>query len=253
MKQIILKKLIEDHYGYAEAVKRLRTNVKFCGSSIKVIAFTSSLPGEGKSDVTYALLQSLAQIGKKVILVDADIRKSVLVSRLEVRTKIQGLSEYLSGQCEMDDVICTTNYEGLDVVFAGSYSPNASELLEEERFSELICHLREMYDYVLIDTPPLGLVTDCAIVARHCNGIILVVEAGAISYRFLQKVQAQLEGTGVRILGAVLNKVSEKSEGYYGKYGKYGKYSKYDKYGKYGAYGESAEKEKRPARRDADQ
>ena len=199
MKQIILKKLIEDHYGYAEAVKRLRTNVKFCGSSIKVIAVTSSMPGEGKSDVTYALLQSFAQIGKKVILVDADIRKSVLVSRLEVRTKVQGLSEYLSGQCEMDDVICTTNYEGLDVVFAGSYSPNASELLEEERFSELICHLREMYDYVLIDTPPLGLVTDCAIVARHCDGIILVVEAGAISYRFLQKVQAQLEGTENRI------------------------------------------------------
>lgn len=191
MKQIHLKELKEDHYGYAESVKNLRTNVKFSGSNVKVIAFTSSLPGEGKSDVAYALLQSFAQIGKKVILIDADIRKSVLVSRLEVGTKVQGLSEYLSGQCEMDDVICNTNYEGLDVVFAGSYSPNASELLEEERFVNLITACRERYDYVFIDTPPLGVVTDCAVVAEHCDGIILVVESGAISYRLLQKVKAK--------------------------------------------------------------
>lgn len=237
MKKIDIKQLVEDDYSYLEAVKNLRTNVKFCGSSIKTIAFTSAMPGEGKSDVTYALLHSFAQIGKKVILVDADIRKSVLVSRLEVKEKVQGISEYLSGQCGKEDVICSTNHEGMDIILAGSYSPNASELLEEDRFGDLIRTLRESYDYVLIDTPPLGVVTDCAVVAKHCDGIVLVVESGAISYRLLQKVKAQLEATGTRILGVILNKVDSRTESYYGKYGNYGKYGKYGKYSRYRRYG----------------
>ena len=238
--QVELKKLVENNYGYSEAVKNLRTNVQFSGSDVKVIAFTSSLPGEGKTDVAYALTQSFVQIGKKVLFIDADIRKSVLAARLELREEVPGLSEYLSGQSELSDVICRTNYEGLDFIFSGKYSPAASELLEEERFTRLIAEAKETYDYVFVDTPPLGVVTDCAVIAKSVDGIIFIIESGAISYHLLQKVKAQLDTTGTRVLGVVLNKVDASKETYYGKYGKYGrygKYSRYDKYGRYGAYG----------------
>ncbi|MDO4938931.1 MAG: CpsD/CapB family tyrosine-protein kinase [Lachnospiraceae bacterium] len=227
MVEVELKKLNENNYYYAEAIKKLRTNVQFSGKDVKVIAFTSSLPGEGKSDVTYALAQSFSQIGKRVVIVDADIRKSVLASRLEVNKKIEGLSDYLSGQSEFDNVLYKTNYPNLDIVFAGSFSPNPAELLEEELFGEMLEHLKNTHDYVFVDTPPVRLVTDSSIVAKYCDGIILVVEAGAISYRVLQKVRDQLADTGTKILGTVLNKVDMESDGYYGKYGKYGKYGEY--------------------------
>ena len=241
MNKVQLKKLIENHFGYAEAVKNLRTNVQFSGNDVKLVALTSSLPGEGKSDTAYALAMSFSQMGKRTVFVDADIRKSVLMSRLEVSEKVAGLSEYLTGQCTKEEIICETNYDNLNVIFAGSYSANASELLEEDLFTELLAALKSEYDMVIIDTPPLGVVTDCAIIAKSCDGVVLVIESGAISYHLLQKVKRQLEATGSRILGVVLNKVSQDTEGYYGKYGKYGKYGQYKKYEKYSSY--SSEKE----------
>ena len=122
-----------------------------------------------------------------------------------------------------------TNVNGLEVMFAGPYSPNPAELLEEDMFTKLIKWARESYDYVVIDTPPMGNLIDGAIVARHCDGAVLVIESGAISFRLLQKVKAQLEKSGCRILGTVLNKVTVDHSGYYRYYGKYGRYGKYGK------------------------
>ncbi len=104
----------------------------------------------------------------------------------------------------------------------------------------MICKLRQLYDYVIIDTPPMANLIDGAIVARQCDGAVMVVESGSISYRLEQRVKGQLEKSGCRILGVVLNKVSMERNGYYsryyGRYGKYGKYSKYGHYSKYGRY-----------------
>ena len=236
MKTVELKKLIENNYAYSEAIKNLRTNLQYTGKGVQVIGFTSSLPGEGKSDVAYAIAQSFSQMGKKVLLIDVDIRKSVLVSRLDVKEAVKGLSEYLAGQCEQEDILNKTNYQGLDIIFAGGYAPNPAELLEQDIFAQLIEKYRPQYDYIMIDTPPVGAVTDCAIVAKSCDGIVLVIEAGAISYKLLQKVKSQLEQTGTRILGVVLNKTKSGSESYYGKYGKYGRYGKYEHYDKYAPY-----------------
>ncbi len=233
-----LKREMKDDYGYNEAIKTLRTNIQFCGSNIHTIMFTSAMPDEGKSDVAFAAAMSLAQIGKKVVLIDADIRRSVLASRYQLQEEISGLSQYLSGQKNMDDIIYDTNYENFSVVFAGPYSPNPAELLEEALFEDLLDTLGEEFDYVIIDTPPMANLIDGAIVARYCDGAVMVIENGAISYRLEQKVKNQLDKTGCRILGAVLNKVDVHENGYYGKYGRYGKYyGKYGRYGKYKKYG----------------
>ena len=230
MKQIItLNREMKDDYHYNEAIKTLRTNIQFCGSGIRTIMLTSSLPDEGKSDITFAMASSLAQIGKKVVMIDADIRKSVLVSRYQLETEVYGLSQYLSSQVTKEEAIYQTNVNGLEVMFAGPYSPNPAELLEEEMFTKLVLWARETYDYVVIDTPPMGNLIDGAIVARHCDGAVLVIESGAISFRLLQKVKAQLEKSGCRILGTVLNKVTVDHSGYYRYYGKYGRYGKYGK------------------------
>lgn len=233
---IDLKREMKDDYNYNESIKTLRTNIQFCGSSIRTIMFTSALPDEGKSDVSFALAESLAQIGKKTIVIDADIRKSILISRYQLRQEVFGLSQYLSGQKVLDDVIYDTNVENLSVIFAGPYSPNPAELLEEDLFGKLIENLRSYYDYIIIDTPPMANLIDGAIIATHCDGAVMVVESGAISYRLEQKVKGQIEKSGCRILGVVLNKVDIYSEGYYNRYGKYGKYSRYGKYGKYKKY-----------------
>lgn len=228
-----LKRIMKDDYNYKEAIKTLRTNIQFCGNSIHVVMFTSAMPDEGKSDVSFALAESLSQIGKKTLMVDADIRKSVLVSRYQLEHEVNGLSQYLSGQKTLEEAIYQTNIENLDVMFAGPYSPNPAELLEEELCGEMFRELREKYDYIIVDTPPMANLIDGAIVARHCDGAVMVIESGAISYRLEQKVKNQLEKTGCRILGAVLNKVDLHSEKYYGKYGKYGRYGKYKKYDTY--------------------
>ena len=144
----------------------------------------------------------------------------------------------MSGQKGLDEIVYATSVENLHVVFAGPYSPNPAELLEEELFGNMVKQMREQYDYVIIDTPPMGNLIDGAIVARQCDGAVMVVESGAVSYRLEQRVKNQLDKSGCRILGVVLNKVDleHSSYGYYGKYGKYGKYSRYGKYGKYDRY-----------------
>ena len=228
-----LKRIMKDDYNYKEAIKTLRTNIQFCGNSIHVVMFTSAMPDEGKSDVSFALAESLSQIGKKTLMVDADIRKSVLVSRYQLEHEVNGLSQYLSGQKTLEEAIYQTNIENLDVMFAGPYSPNPAELLEEELCGEMFRELREEYDYIIVDTPPMANLIDGAIVARHCDGAVMVIESGAISYHLEQKVKNQLEKTGCRTLGVVLNKVDLHSEKYYGKYGKYGRYGKYKKYDTY--------------------
>ena len=235
-KIVALHRDIKDDYNYNESIKTLRTNIQFCGSNIHTIMFTSCLPDEGKSDVSFALAQSLAQIGKKTLMIDADIRKSILVSRYQLEEEVYGLSQYLSGQKSLEEVLYDTNVDHLSVIFAGPYSPNPAELLEEELFAKLLEHVRAFYDYIIIDTPPMANLIDGAIVARHCDGAVIVIESGAISYRLEQRVKGQLEKSGCRILGAVLNKVDIHHESYYGRYGKYGKYSRYGKYGKYGKY-----------------
>lgn len=230
---INLSPILKDDYNYNEAIKTLRTNIQFCGNNIKTIMLTSSMPDEGKSDISMALAASLAQIGKKVLYLDADIRKSILVARCQLDWEVNGLSQYLSGQKTLSEILYHTAISNLDLIFSGPYSPNPAELLEEDLCARMFEVFKAEYDYVIVDTPPMANLIDGAIVARYCDGAVLVIESGAISYRLEQKVKAQIERSGCRILGVALNKVDLREDKYYGRYGKYGKYGKYKRYERY--------------------
>lgn len=217
-------------YEIAEELKSLRTNLQFCGTDKKVLMFTSCLSGEGKSTLSLETARSFAELGKQVLLIDADLRKSVLEDRVVDGTIHHGLTHYLSGQCSLDDALYSTETEKLDVIPAGAMAPNPSELISNEAFSKLIQNGRGAYDYVIVDCAPLGMVVDAAIVAPRCDGAILVIESGTIKYRFAREVTKKLLNTSCPVLGVVLNKVDRRS-------GRYGKYYGYGGYGqRYSAY-----------------
>ena len=154
MQEIILKQEELD-YKSKEAYKTLRTNVEFSGDDIKVIAVTSCTPNEGKSSVSYELACSYAQNGKKVLLIDADLRKSVLIRR-HFKGKVRyGLVHYLVGKYPFEEVVCETSVKNLHITFAGPVPPNPSELLNNKRFKAMVDGVRQCYDLVIIDTPPL--------------------------------------------------------------------------------------------------
>lgn len=219
-------------YAVEEAMNRLRVNIKFCGKNTKKILVISSIPNEGKSTVSVQLWKMLAEAGFPSVLVDVDLRKSVLKERQEFKSAedIIGLDYYLSGLAEYQEVVYKTSIENGYIVPVSNLLENPSTLLEDPRMEELLDKLAEDYRYVIIDSPPLDSVADGALVASLCDGVILVVRSGMTSKRLVRQSLLQLERVGCRLLGMVLNRVETKSRAYmkyYGRYGKYGDYSNY--------------------------
>ena len=226
MKKIRIE-LDEMSYAVTEELKTLRTNILFCGTEKQVIMVTSSVMGEGKSTTAARLAASLAELEKNVLLMDLDLRKSVLPSRLHATGVEQGMSHFLSGQCGLADMIMVTNVPRLHVAFAGAYAPNPTELISSNRFKTMISYLRKSYDYIILDVPPLGMVVDAAIIAKESDGAILVLQSGQVKRHLAREIKNKIEETGCPVLGAVLTRMNKQEMGrYYGKY--YGKY--YDKY-----------------------
>ena len=209
MKTINLDLNASKDYFVNESLKTIRTNVQFCGTDVKAIAVTSCHPNEGKSTISLELARSLAEVGKKVLFVDADMRKSVIVQKYADGVGIVGLSQYLSGQNTLDDVLYSTQIEGMDIIFSGQFPANPVELLSSSAFKALIEEQTKVYDYVLIDTPPLGMVIDCAVISNVCDSAIMVVAAEKVSNRRARAIKAQLDKSGVHILGVVLNRVKK--------------------------------------------
>ncbi len=242
MESVLLGKVREQGYAMKESLRALKTNIQFCGDDVKAILVTSSIPNEGKSTVTENLARSMTESGKRVLLIDTDMRKSVLIGRLRARNagggEILGLSHFLSGQKKLDEVLYATDIPKLFMVFAGPSVPNPTEILEKKYFDELINFGKEHFDYVLLDCAPLGAAIDAAVIARHSDGAIIVTGQGMASGRMVSNVKKQLELSGVRILGVVLNKVKIKKKGYGSYYGGY--YGSY--YGNY--YGQEEDGKK---------
>ena len=201
----------EDFYTQ-EAYKVLRTNLQFCGKDIKVIVMTSHGENEGKTTVAMQTAKSFAELGKKVLLIDADMRKSVMAMRNTTAKRPVGLSEILIGIKTAEECIVQTQDPSFDILFAGKYPPNPSELLGSEYFSNLLAQLREQYDYVIIDTPPLGMLIDAAIIAPHCDGSVIVMGNEKLKYRDVSAMLDQMEKSGCRVLGVVRNKLNSKMD-----------------------------------------
>lgn len=213
-----------EEYFTNEAFKVLRTNIQFCGQDIKVIAITSCGMNEGKTYVSLHLGRSLAEIGKRVLILDTDMRKSVMAERDSSAEQPKGLSEVLTGQAKLADCIYSTQIENLFVLFSGTYPPNPVELLNTSHFALLMENLQDVYDYIIVDTPPLGLVIDAAVIATHCDSSILVIGNNRTKYMEANEAIEQFRKVGCNVLGAILNNVNAKGKSYY-KYRKnYGYY-----------------------------
>ena len=223
-KHLVFAKKAEEHYN------ALRTNIQLSGDDLKVLAISSVKPGEGKSTTSTNIAWAFARAGYKTLLVDADIRNSVMSGVFKSREKITGLTDFLAGTADLSNGLCDTNIENLFVIQAGPVSPNPTALLQSENFATMINTLRKYFDYVIVDTAPIGMVIDATIITQKCDASILVTASGETKRRDVLKVKEQLEQTGIPCLGVVLNKINTEVE-------KYGAYGVYGVYGSYGAYG----------------
>jgi len=239
------KKLRDDHkrllnkntsFDVREAYREMRTNVMFSvtGSGSKTIAVTSSIASEGKSTTNFNLGITFAEMGAKVVIVDCDLRRPN-VGRLVGLHKKKGLSNYLINDAELESVIHHTDFENLDVVLAGNIPPNPTELLASDNMKELIDTLKGTYDYILLDTPPVTVVTDAAVISKLTDGMIIVTRQFISEKPLLKDAISKLKFVDAKIIGVVLNGVSA-SDGGYGGY-KYKYYKRgYYKRGYYRAY-----------------
>ena len=211
-----------------EYYNALRTNIQLSGDNLKVITITSVEPSEGKSTTSTNIALAFARAGYKTLLIDADIRNSVMSGVFKSREKITGLTDYLAGTQDLSNGLCETNVENLFMIQSGAVSPNPTALLQSTNFELMIETLRKYFDYIIVDTAPIGVVIDAAIIVQKCDASILVTEAGGTKRRDIQKAKVQLEQTGILFLGVVLNKFDVKREKYgsYGTYGSYGKRKK---------------------------
>lgn len=193
-----------------EAYKILRTNILFCGKDVKTIVITSSHENEGKSTVSTEISKSLAEIEKKTLLIDADMRKSVILKKNLKSQNIMGLSELLSGQATIGQVLYNTQIPHFDVIFSGHFPPNPVELISSATFKTVLDKFKEIYDYIIIDSPPLGPVIDASVISTQCDGAIIVIASGKTQYQEVSSTKEQLEKSGCRILGAILNETDPK-------------------------------------------
>ena len=215
----IAQKKLEFIKKTEEYYNALCTNIQLSGDKLKVISVTSVNPGEGKSTTSINIAWSFARAGYKTLLIDGDIRNSVMSGVFKSREKITGLTEFLSGTTDLSHGLCDTNIENLFVVQSGSVSPNPAALLQSKNFNDMIETLRKYFDYIIVDTAPIGFVIDAAIITRKCDASILVTATGETKKRDVQKAKQQLAQTGKLFLGVILNKLNISVD----KYGAYGR------------------------------
>ena len=177
-------------YEMNEELKLLRTNIQFSGADKKVLMLTSAFSGEGKSTIAMNLCRAFTELGKTVLLIDADMRNSGVMRMIQGEKPEFGLSHFLSNQCTVEQMVCTTNTRGLNIIVSGKVPPNPAELLSRPAMGKLVETFKKFCDYIVIDCPPLGLVVDAAIVSSYCDGAMILIESGAIKYRMAQEVFA---------------------------------------------------------------
>lgn len=206
----------------AEAYRTLRTNIQFSSidKKVQVVCVTSTGPGEGKSTVASNLAVVTAQAGKKTLLIDCDQRKPRQHKIFGVSNE-NGLSNLLADESNFALAVQKTGVDNLLILAAGTKPPNPSELLSSSKMKNFIGSLRSQLDFIIIDTPPLLMVTDAQLLSSYIDGYILTVASGEADRDAAAKAKELLDNVNGKILGVVLNKINLNGKGYYGYYGKY--------------------------------
>ena len=205
-----------------EAYKTMRTNIRFMlsGDGCKKFCITSGLASEGKSITILNLAISFAETGHRVLLIDADLRRPSL-ARLLIEVAAPGLSNVLAGLCTVEEAIRKSEYPNLDLILSGDIPPNPSELLGSEKMEKMIRQLSQKYDYILVDTPPVGIVADACIVANMLDGVLFLVRQNVTEKDSVVQGVKQLELAGAKLLGFILNGAQSGNKKYTNKNYKY--------------------------------
>lgn len=227
-------------FAIKEAYNSIRTKLIFTGKGEKcpVFAVTSSLASDGKSTNAVSLAVSIAMAEQRVLLIDADMRKPSVHRYFGLEAK-NGLSEILAG-LTTEIKLRSTDTEGLSVLTAGQIPPNPAELLGSKQMDMLLDYVRQYFDYVIIDTPPVNIVTDASIISDKITGYIFIVQSGKNHIQDLKAAVSQIEEVKGDIVGVILNDPENKAEAHYSYH-----YNKYYRYNRYKYYGESTSEKKK--------
>lgn len=206
----------------SEAYRTLRTNIQFSSFDKKLqsIVVTSSGPGEGKTTTSCNLAVVMAQTGSKTILIDCDQRKPSVHKSFKMSNEM-GLSDFLAGTVEFKDVTRSSGAENLTIITSGTRPPNPSELLSSKKMKDFVEGLKEEYEYIIIDSPPIVAVTDAQLIASFADGSLLVTSSGEVEREAAMKSKELLDKVNSKIVGVVLNKLEVSEKGYYGYYYQY--------------------------------
>lgn len=208
----------ETPFSVVEAYKTIRTNLMFVlpNKSKKTLIVSSSLPGEGKSTTALNVGISFSQLEQRVLLIDGDMRNPTIYKKLKINNS-KGLSSILVGFCELGEAVKNV-YPNFDVLTSGPLPPNPAELLGSDNMSELLEVLGEYYDYIIIDTPPINIVSDALILAPKTDGLIMVMKQNVTTHEQMKKALGSIEFANVKLLGTILNGVKLESKQYSYKY-----------------------------------
>lgn len=206
----------------SEAYRTLRTNISFSAidEELKVIMVTSAGPGEGKSTTVANLAATYAQNDKRTVLIELDLRKPTVHRTFKLSNRL-GISHVLTKQASLEEVIQDTSVMNLSAITAGMIPPNPSELVGSKALGRIIEQLREQFDQVIIDTPPVLALTDAQLVSTYCDGVVLVAESGKVKRSALLDAKERLEMVKAKIIGVVINNAKRKAKDdyYYYYYG----------------------------------
>ena len=202
-----------------EAYKTLRTNIIFSlpGTGGKVLAITSAFRGDGKSVNAINTAISFGQVGKKVVIVDCDMRLPTVASKLGVKGN-PGLSDFLAGQVDIQGILYKVPGQEINMIPAGNIPPDPTALLQSRRMESLVSGLRKVYDYVIIDLPPVTTVADAAILSKYIDGFLLVVRHGNTEYGAIRDMLGQLQLADAKIIGFIYNDAEAEGNKYYKRY-----------------------------------